>query len=93
MPTPATVTAKMIMELIERQEFHCAFSGRELTPETASLDHIVPLSRGGTHDISNLCVVDHQINAAKSTMTVEEFVAMCREVAAWRSEASSAVNP
>ncbi|TWU08618.1 HNH endonuclease [Symmachiella macrocystis] len=80
MPTPATVTAKMIMELIERQRFRCALSGRELTPENASLDHIVPLSRGGTHEISNLWVVDQQVNAAKSTLTVEEFVAMCREI-------------
>jgi hypothetical protein len=88
MPAPATVTAKQIMELIERQEFRCALSGRELTPETASLDHVLPLSRGGTHDISNLCVVHHHVNAAKGTMTVDEFVAMCREVAAHRSEAT-----
>lgn len=82
MPTPATVTAKMIMELIERQQFRCALSGRLLTPETASLDHMVPLSRGGMHDLSNLWIVDHQVNAAKGALTVDEFVAICREVAA-----------
>jgi 5-methylcytosine-specific restriction endonuclease McrA len=80
MPTPATVTAKMIMELIERQEFRCALSGRLLTPETASLDHRIPLSRGGTHQLGNLWVVDHQVNAAKGSLTVDEFVAICREV-------------
>lgn len=83
MPTPATVTAKMIMELIERQQFCCALSGRQLTPETASLDHIVPLSRGGTHDLNNLWIVDHKVNAAKGTLTVEEFVSLCRDVAAY----------
>ena len=76
----ATVTAKQIMSLIERQGFRCAMSGRTLTPETASLDHIVPLSRRGSHDLSNLWVVDHQVNSAKGTLTVEEFVGMCREV-------------
>jgi len=80
MPTNSTVTQKMILDLLEKQEYRCALSGRELTPETASLDHILPLSRGGKHDISNVWIVDHHINSAKGTKTVEEFVAMCSEV-------------
>lgn len=76
-----TVTATMILRLVELQKFRCAISGRELTPQTASLDHIVPLSRGGEHDITNVWVVDHLVNSAKGSMTVEEFVAMCRDVA------------
>ncbi len=76
-----TVTAKMILQLIESQEYLCALSGRRLTPETASIDHIVPMSRGGKHDIGNLWVVDHHVNSAKGTMTVEEFVNLCRDVA------------
>lgn len=82
MPKPETVTGKQIMELIETQQYRCALSGRELTPETASLDHVIPLSRGGKHDISNLQVLDHQVNAAKGTMTMEEFTAMCGDVVA-----------
>ena len=78
---PATVTAKMIMAMIERQQFRCALSGRELTPETASLDHIQPLPRGGAHDLSNVWIVDHQVNAAKGTLTKDEFVTLCCEVA------------
>lgn len=77
-----TVTSKKIMELVERQHYRCAISGRELTPETASLDHILPLSRGGEHGIDNVWVVDHRVNSAKGTMTVEEFVALCQDVAA-----------
>jgi 5-methylcytosine-specific restriction endonuclease McrA len=51
-----------------------------LTPETASLDHTLPLSRGGAHDISNLQVLDYQANTAKGSLTVEEFVELCRDV-------------
>ncbi|MAD81133.1 MAG: HNH endonuclease domain-containing protein [Pirellulaceae bacterium] len=91
MPGKATVTAKMIMELIESQDFRCALSNRELTPETASLDHVVPLSRGGTHEVSNLCVVVHLVNSAKGSMTVEEFVAMCQDVATCQSGPASTV--
>ncbi len=81
MPKPATVTAKMIMDLIERQGFECALSGRKLTPESASLDHVTPLSRDGEHAIENLWVVDHQVNLAKGTLTVDEFRSLCAEVA------------
>lgn len=86
MPKKPSVSPKQIMTLIESQQYRCALSGRELTPETASLDHALPLSRGGLHDISNVQVLEFRVNAAKGTMTVEEFVAMCCDVAdhAWK---------
>lgn len=76
------ITAKQVLELVKRQRFRCAISGRELTPETASLDHIVPLARGGPHAIENVWVVDHQVNSAKGTLSLDEFVALCRDVVA-----------
>lgn len=82
MAKPSAVTASQIMKLIESQSFRCALSGRELTPETASIDHITPLSRGGVHGLANIWVLDHRVNVAKGTMSVDEFVAMCREVVA-----------
>lgn len=80
MPKLATITAKQILALVEQQDYRCAVSGQELSPETASLDHIVPVSRGGTHTLKNLWVVHHQINSAKGTMLADEFVLMCRNV-------------
>lgn len=70
-----------LREMVNNQNFMCCLSGRKLTPETASVDHIVPLARGGQHNASNLCIVDHQVNRAKGTLTRDEFVAMCVEVA------------
>ena len=93
MGKPKSVTAKMILEMIERQEYRCALSGRKLTPETASLDHVTPLARGGLHDVSNLWVLDHQVNTAKGTMTVEEFVALCRDVTAHRATIVTTHDP
>ena len=81
MPLPSTVTAKMIFGLLEKQQDRCALTGCELTPETASLDHIRPLSRGGSHELNNLWVIGHHVNSAKGSLTVDEFVALCREVA------------
>lgn len=74
------ITAKQVFELVRAQGFRCALSGRELTPETASLDHIVPLAQGGEHSMNNVWCVDHRINLAKGTLSVDEFVAMCRDV-------------
>lgn len=85
----ATVTAKMIMRLIEQQGYRCAISGRELTPKTTSLDHIHPLSRGGAHGIANVWVVDHQVNSAKGTLTFQEFVAMCRDVVQYQDKSEA----
>lgn len=82
MVKPAAVTAGQVLQLVEQQEFRCALSGQELTPETASLDHILPLSRGGAHALENLWVVDHQVNAAKGTLTADEFLELCRKVVA-----------
>ncbi len=75
-----TVTGKQILDLVEQQKYRCALSGRELEPPTASLDHIIPLSREGAHDISNLWVLDYRVNSAKGTLLVEEFIAMCKDV-------------
>jgi 5-methylcytosine-specific restriction endonuclease McrA len=69
-----------IMELIEAQGYKCALTGRALTPETASLDHKTPLARGGKNEVANLQVIDKFVNLAKSTMTQDEFIQLCRDV-------------
>ena len=71
-----------MLALIVSQDYRCALTGRQLEPDTASVDHKIPLSMGGPHDISNLWVLHTQINRAKGTMTIEEFIGMCREVVA-----------
>jgi 5-methylcytosine-specific restriction endonuclease McrA len=75
-----SVTVNNILALLERQSYKCALSGRELTPKTSSLDHILPVSRDGDSSIDNAQVLDAAVNRAKNTMTNDEFVAMCRQV-------------
>jgi 5-methylcytosine-specific restriction endonuclease McrA len=79
--SPSVIGRKTLLELLEQQNYRCALSGEELTPETASLDHKTPITRGGSNHISNIQIVTQHVNAAKGTMTVEEFVAVCRKVA------------
>lgn len=56
-----------------------------------AMDDIIPLSRGGSHEIDNLWVVEHLVNSAKGTMTVDEFIAMCRDVTSHQNLADSAI--
>jgi 5-methylcytosine-specific restriction endonuclease McrA len=80
------VTTDNVLRLIEWQHYRCALTGRALTPETASLDHIVPVRSGGEHRIENTQVLHRDVNWAKTTMTTDEFVQLCREVVAQASK-------
>jgi hypothetical protein len=45
-----------------------------------SLDHIVPMSKGGKSTLDNLGLTTKQANQAKSDLTKEEFLALCLRV-------------
>lgn len=71
----------LIRQIWEEQQGLCAVTGRTLIPGVnASLDHITPLSKGGTHVKENLRWVLLKINHMKWDMTNEEFIESCREV-------------
>lgn len=74
------VSYKDILELLKAQDYRCALSGWPLTPETAALDHVLAISRGGPHARSNLQVLHRDVNRAKHTLTNEEFVRLCHAV-------------
>ena len=72
--------------ILVKQDNKCALSGRTITPANCSLDHIVPLSRGGTHTKENAQLVCEEVNRAKGMMTEEEFMELCRDVVAHKSK-------
>lgn len=77
------VSTANVLALLDRQGYRCALTGRPLTPETAALDHVVPLRFGGEHLIENTQVLHKDVNRAKNSMTNEVFAAMCGEVVRW----------
>lgn len=81
----STATAKELKKKAETQSYRCALSGRKIDPNNAQLDHIIPLSSGGDNSIDNLQWLESQVNKAKGTMSQEEFIRMCKQVAQWNS--------
>lgn len=52
----------------------------DLTKDDYALDHIIPISRGGSSELSNLAITTYIANASKSSMTEDEYVELCKKV-------------
>ncbi len=60
------------LQLFERDAWTCRYCGDQVTPETATLDHVVPVSKQGTSDPENLASCCFICNSIKSGRTYEE---------------------
>ena len=80
-PEGTKPTASKLLELINKQSKRCSLTGVSLTPQTANVDHVVPVVRGGSHDMNNLVVLHVDVNRAKGTMMLEDFLSMCAAIA------------
>lgn len=57
--------------LLEKFNRKCAYCGAKNIP--LEIEHIVPKSRGGSNQVSNLTLACHSCNQKKGSMTAEEF--------------------
>ena len=51
----------------------CYWCGRTVRPEDRTLDHIIPISRGGADDVLNLCCACRDCNSSKAAKLPHEF--------------------
>jgi hypothetical protein len=54
--------------------WHCRICGRELTKETVTIDHVIPVSKGGTNAIENLQPLCRSCNSRKGACSMEEMI-------------------
>ena len=58
----------------------CYLTGTPINLETDSycLDHILPVSKGGTNELNNMGITIPSANASKSDLQLEEFFSLCK---------------
>lgn len=69
-------TLAQFRALCERNGWVCTYCRCSLTKRTVTEDHMVPISRGGSDDISNITLACVSCNSRKYTRTYDEFVAL-----------------
>lgn len=74
-------TAKGQRAKLEANGYRCALSGVTLTPEILSIEHLQPLTRGGSHTEDNVAIVHKIVNRMKGELTQSEFIDWCCLVA------------
>ena len=80
---PGAVTAFDLWKLWKAQRGICSLTGREMEPRKhngVALDHIMPVKLGGKTETRNLRWLCHEANAAKATMTDDQFKKLCLDV-------------
>ena len=71
----------------------CALTGVDINladPETYSLDHIIPKSKGGLCTIDNCQIVCSAVNKAKHDLYMEDFIQLCKDVIAYTENNNTA---
>jgi 5-methylcytosine-specific restriction endonuclease McrA len=66
--------------IAKKQKMLCPFTGDKLTSENISLDHIIPRSKGGSNEPSNVRLVTKWVNLMRLNYTDEEFIKMCGKI-------------
>lgn len=61
------------LEILYETDPKCYYCRINLERGKVVFDHKIPLSRGGTHDVSNVCIFCSDCNQLKATRTEEEF--------------------
>ena len=67
------ITKEQWLECMKFFGFRCAYSGQVLSKDIRSLDHIVPLNKGGEHEIFNLAPMYRPYNSSKQDKDLLEW--------------------
>lgn len=69
-----------LLGVAKRQKLLCPFTGIKLTAQNISVDHIVPLSKGGSNRVDNIRLVHNMVNRMRLEYSDEEFIQMCHQI-------------
>lgn len=67
-----SISKKLRFEVFKRDSFTCQYCGRMAPDVVLEIDHINPVSKGGTNDILNLVTSCTECNRGKSDRTLDD---------------------
>lgn len=70
-----SATTQEVKAWIDAQSPVCSYCAIQLSSDQIQLDHVIPLSRGGSHTIDNFAISCRSCNCSKGNKTLEEFIA------------------
>jgi 5-methylcytosine-specific restriction endonuclease McrA len=69
-----------LWRMCRRQKCICPITGRKLTNENMSVDHIKPMVHGGGKDLSNIRLTTKDANLAKQCLSDSELLSLARDI-------------
>lgn len=66
-----SVGRRLRIAILERDGYRCVYCGRSATDVVLEVDHVLPRSRGGTDEPTNLVTGCQDCNGGKSDLAVQ----------------------
>lgn len=78
---PGDITIEEFWASCDRRGWECSYCHDALTKASATMDHVVPLSRGGSNGIDNIAPCCRRCNASKGNRLLSEWIGRARAAA------------
>lgn len=69
-----TLKERFYEELLTRDGNKCFYTGKEMTVEESSIEHLIPLSKGGKNNLDNLVLCLKEENAKLANLPLVEKI-------------------
>lgn len=79
------ISCKEVFDKFEKNPF-CELTGEKIdlmNSDSYSLDHRIPLSKGGKSSLENMALLKQEVNQSKYNLSNEEFISLCKRVSSY----------
>jgi len=73
---------KFISEIRRNKSVRCYYCDRTIPGSNVHIDHVVALSKGGAHSISNLCASCPECNLGKNSKMIKDWMRLGQQILA-----------